>query len=332
MPRRRSAFTLIELLVVIAIIAILIGLLLPAVQKVREAAARMSCTNNLKQLALACHNYHDVNGRFPPGGDTLGRNTDRGGFHFWITPFMEQDNIHRQVDSATGPYARIRNAFEAKILPVKLPYGRCPSDDYDSSVAMSNYAASIGPQCVPGPCAAQFSPNRIYCNGNAFNPPWGYDTSQNYGDTADSSRARGMFTRRGARIDIASVTDGTSNTIMLGEVLIGQNGDCLYAIGRNQPDGLNVGWARTDNGLSIISTIIPINTRTDYVDPQGRLCENPMRNVDNWNLSFGFKSNHSGGANFAFADGHIQFIQQSIEHRTYNLLGCRHDGQPVQIP
>jgi prepilin-type processing-associated H-X9-DG protein len=92
------------------------------------------------------------------------------------------------------------------------------------------------------------------------------------------------------------------------------------------------GWAQTDSGLSVISTIVPINTRTDYLDPKQDICANPARNVDNWNISFGFKSNHTGGANFVFADGSVHFLSQTIEHRLYQLLGCRNDGQPAGLP
>src|SRR5262249_49335930 len=158
-------------------------------------------------------------------------------------------------------------------------------------------------------------PNRIYCDGNSFTPPWGYGRSRNYGDTTDASNVRGMFCRQAAQINMAAVLDGLSNTILLGETLAAQNGDILWSIGLNGTNGRPSGWAQTDSGMSIISTIIPINTVTDYQDPAQNLCNNPMRNIDNWNLSFGFKSRHPGGANFCLSDGSVRFFPQTIDHK-----------------
>ncbi len=342
---RRRAFTLVELLVVIAIIGILIALLLPAVQAARESARRSQCNNNLKQLALACQGFHDTYDRFPPGGSSLGAGSDIGNWIVFSLPYFEQAALYERIGTRfledknnfgalkllsnpePGPFDIIRVALNNRTLPQRIGSLRCPSDDYNKDAAASNYAASMGPQCLGQPCGAANGPYRVYCN----QPTWGYTTSTNWGDTKDPAQARGLFTRQGAKIRIPMVLDGTSNTIMLGEILVGQNGDMLYALGVNPTsDSLRVGWPRTDSGLAMLSTAVFINTRLDYMDPGGNQCVNPLRNVDNWNITFGARSNHPGGAQFALADGSVRFLRQSIAHMTYNQLGCRHDGQAAQ--
>src|SRR5438105_6979861 len=186
MPRRHAkllrwpgkAFTLIELLVVIAIIAVLIGLLLPAVQKVREAAYRMRCQNNLKQLALACHAYHDVNKAFPRG-DTGGWGNDKGSWIFFVLPYIEQGSLYQQVQSlpnynkvggwsmagflsaGNGPLSKPgENKLLPSGFPVKLSFLRCPSDDWDvDNPAYTNYQGSQWPQCNYGPSGAGLFPD-----------------------------------------------------------------------------------------------------------------------------------------------------------------------------
>jgi prepilin-type N-terminal cleavage/methylation domain-containing protein/prepilin-type processing-associated H-X9-DG protein len=330
--RRRHGFTLIELLVVIAIIAVLIGLLLSAVQKVREAANRAKCANNLKQLALACHNYHDVYGYLPPGGTHNPPGDSRynqGGWNVYVLPFMEQENLFRQIPNLGVPFQNaIPEAFAAGIIPPKLPYLRCPSDGSDLDLPLTNYAGSQGPQCWRGDCGADNDPHQRYCNGTSDDPPRpldpptysGYAASANLGRTQDASQVRGMFGTWGPRINFASASDdGLSNTLLLGEFLPSQNRT------RHRY------WGVAGPGRAL-STIIPINYRaTDYFEADGCTAA-PLRYYANANVADGFRSRHPGGVNFAMADGSVRFVSQTIDHQTFQYLGCRDDGQVVNWP
>jgi prepilin-type N-terminal cleavage/methylation domain-containing protein len=146
--RRRCAFTLIELLVVIAIIGILIALLLPAIQKVREAANKAKCQNNLMQLALACLNFEGVYAAYPRGNalnsSSFSNGDNRASWVFMTLPYIEQGNLYKQARDADT----LTNAVNRGILPQPLPYSRCPSDGWDLRNAnLFNYVGSSGPQC-----------------------------------------------------------------------------------------------------------------------------------------------------------------------------------------
>ena len=348
---RHRGFTLIELLVVIAIIAVLIGLLLPAVQKVREAANRMKCSNNLKQFGLACHMYLDNYSIFPPGAKSLPMNTwstdgsrpagDKGSWLVLTLPYLEQDALFKRIPNTDQPqYDSIKNSPMGGPLKTRplLPYGRCPSDDYDASAPVSNYVGSMGPQCLNSNC--NYAPFEKYCDPkNNGLGDWGYGSSATYGDLVTSKgQLRGLFYRMNPfTFGLPDVPDGLSNTLMIGEALSSEDAYILRAGNFTYPGG---NWAFGNGGNNINSTIVPINYRiapntycqlNQYGQPV-QPPDDPTRASDNWGIIFGFRSRHPGGTNFLFADGSVHFIQESIDMRTYQLLGCRNDGQPVDVP
>jgi len=376
------AFTLIELLVVIAIIAILIALLLPAVQKVREAAARAQCTNNLKQLSLAMHAYNDVHQQFPQSAFNP---WIQGGFSHYLSwwaftlPYMEQTALASQFDPY-DPTCTSQYTYTAQIVAAaknKIPYSRCPSDAWRADDPQyANYTVSMGPQCATPFCQGGAPNYQQYCapfeaglgdwgwrvagypgspEGNFGRDPANYPISKTF--------VRGMFSSYGfghyepanppnnpvatlsdqGGMRISEVTDGTTNTILLGEHLpqqIETYGTHPY----NLFSALN---------LQTATTIMPINYQITQDRDACRGAGNPLppdppngpsysydvntpgpceRNAWNWGMTWGFKSKHAGGANFAFSDGSVHFIAENVDMKTYQLLGCRNDGQHVDIP
>ncbi len=332
-PAKRRGFTLVELLVVIAIIGILVSLLLPAVQAAREAARRIQCSNNLKQYGLACHNYHDTHKVFPPGGtwnvnlstDWNQRTRPRIGWQVRILPFMEQqptfDKLNMLLYEAWAtpiPKTGVPNALAREH---QMPYAMCPSDssmDFRGVWAQSSYVGSLGSQLTP---SANGSCN-IWTTANVhYEHPQG---ASGHGNEVRTDRISGMFSRLGMVIDMADVSDGTSNTIMVGEYL-------------NACTDHTAGWWNFNGGGNAhSSTSVPMNTMTTCVDSQQQAIDlrYPQPQCfakNNWNLSWGFRSEHPTGAQFLFADGSVQFIPDNIDYFTYQYLGGRRDKHAVQF-
>lgn len=322
----RLAFTLIELLVVIAIIAVLIALLLPAVQQARESARRSQCKNNLKQYGLALHNYHDSFGMFPLGGTGNRDNPPRISWQVRILPFVDQSALYNELDlsgrlpaeSYSGGETNRRNvAYQIlnsgrQFREISPPFTLCPSDpnpEPRSSWAQGSYGGSMGSQNTNSATHPACSPYNVYAL-----------KSLNYGATLDPSQLSGMFSRNGAKIRISSVTDGTSNTIHVGEMIPG----CLAAS--------RASWSYATSGCNAeAQTIAPINEMTTCSLIDGRrITDQACTGNDEWNYSYGFRSGHTGGAHFLFVDGSVRFLSENIDHaKTYQYLGDRADGMVV---
>ncbi|RLS57287.1 MAG: DUF1559 domain-containing protein [Planctomycetota bacterium] len=321
--QRFRGFTLIELLVVIAIIAVLIALLLPAVQQAREAARRSTCKNNLKQYGLALHNYHETYNTLPPGANYSGQwNNYCVGWQVRILPFADQSPLYNLMDFSAG--GSVGAAGVDLLLPngkylrqMDTPYSKCPTDaspSPDGNWAQASYGGSLGSQrtdSANGACQPYFTPGTHFAN------PGG---SAGHGNTTEKRYIAGIFGRvLSEKITFADITDGTSNTIMVGEILPA----CSDHGG---------GWWHF-NGMANAhsSTSVPINTMTTCNAPYSR--PNPpfptCTAQSNWNLSWGFRSGHVGGAHFLLGDGSVRFISENLDYNTYQNLGTRNDGKVI---
>ena len=335
MSRHRRAFTLVELLVVIAIIGILIALLLPAVQAAREAARRSQCSNNLKQLGLALHNYHDSFKEFPPGG--LWRfgnpwitggwgapNPERGSTLMHLLPFVEQSALFDAIDFTSTSSAHTQLVNGKQVEDHIIPGYVCPSDTNSglftpsgqtNARAVHNYAATEGsaPKGSSGPTGCNSCPD-----GPVFAALLGSCVPAIPGPPATDT-SRGPFLRISNPwcSRMAEITDGLSNSIFMGEVRV----DCSTHV--------QIGWASANGQHGMTTTAIPINYDScSKVDSGIGDCWRSC----NWNTAFGFKSLHPGGAMFVFGDGAARFLPETINFCTYQKLGHRADGHPVQIP
>lgn len=329
----RRGFTLIELLVVIAIIAILIALLLPAVQQAREAARRTQCKNNIKQLGLAMHNYHDVHNTFPPNSLQWGTplitpewtGTQHGTQLTMLLPFIEQAPLYNAIDfRATNAELTVVNGrpiFQIVIPGFLCPTSTAPNNRGGDLRAKSNYAPSMGAQRLDAngacnrfpPHGPLIDPTHLARGGSNATGYFGTG-SAGHGNTNDPASTSGMFSRAMFAARMRDCTDGTSNTILMGEV----RPECS--------DHINNGWFH--NNSLWVATTPPINFPSCPESPA--LADNCHRN-DNWNTSQGFKSQHVGGAQFLLTDGSVHFFSENIDYGTYQRLGDRRDGQVVSF-
>ena len=310
--RPLHGFTLVELLVVIAIIGMLVALLLPAIQAAREAGRRSACMNNLKQIGVAIANYESDKKVYPAGAiwerwRPPNKGRSHGSLLVALLPYIEQRTLYDSFDfKQRVTDKQVFPGTSTKIGSTIISTYVCPSDDHNGmfgDVAVHNYSASNGPTEV-------FDNPNCSCIHDYTNLWKPFEMAP----IDNRSKFAGPFTRLGVRIKPSRITDGISKTIFVGEV-------CVPCSVHAQ-----AGWATTKNGNGYCTTLIPINFDTCNMSAADA-CHRPCT----WNTDVGFKSAHSGGAQFLFGDGSVQFLNESIDHQSYQYLGAKADGEAVSL-
>jgi prepilin-type N-terminal cleavage/methylation domain-containing protein/prepilin-type processing-associated H-X9-DG protein len=299
---RCRAFALIELLVVIAIIAIMIGLLLPAVQKVREASNRAKCQSNLKQLALAAHAYHDANGSFPAGYAYSSR-IRASTWAVLLSPYLEQAALAERWQPGVDVQSGGRSALQALVMPVIV----CPSD------------------ALPDPAQFEVTPP-----GTAGSADGVYLGLTSYGPNAgtlpySATVTDGVF-HNNTKVRLAEITDGTSGTLLFGEhshfeplwpPMNAYNSDFAY-------------FAQWSSQITWLGAMSEINYRLPAsVATAAPAFGSPMWLTYYYSRVFAYGSNHPGGANTALADGSVRFIAESLPISTLKALSTRAGGEVI---
>ncbi len=337
---RERGFTLIELLVVIAIIAILIALLLPAVQQAREAARRTQCRNNLKQLGLAIHNYHDTYNRFPIGYlDVLGGNaeTTSSGWAWsaYILPYLEQANIYGRINFSTSPYALVTAGGTAvpnqSLMKTLVPGFSCPTDPKPETIANNAGSAASG--------AGVAAVATISYMG-VLGPFDGAPCANTSPLVTVDARNIGIFQVNRTN-QMRDITDGTSNVFMVGE--------CRYIKNTTDPGGTAIGSERniafgsvtTGGGANCANNSYNNNGAHNHIRSTRHKLNGPL--LSGSTLHRAFSSMHTGGASFLLADGSVRFVSENINHSntdysaavlngpygTYQRLAGMNDGQVI---
>ena len=317
---RTSAFTLVELLVVIAIIGVLVALLLPAIQAAREAARRMNCTSNLRQIAVALQNYHDRFGSLPPG--TLAKTfaaapkMRAAALLVFVLNEMEQSNLKNQLDQ-NDPYNDVINGQAGVVLPVIL----CPSDVIPQNpvsqgtppylYGVTSYGGNGG---TGGTCYRSVA----YCTNFVAQSADGifFETGPNSAPTAGQSAVR-----------MAGVLDGTSSTLLFGERShVDPTFDVSATAAGQQVIG-QYGFWHAAGGLAVVDATLTTLARLNYRADAGQ----PWNTCGCLRLS-AFGSLHPGGANFALVDGSTRFVSEAIDLTVYRALSTRAGGETASVP
>jgi prepilin-type N-terminal cleavage/methylation domain-containing protein/prepilin-type processing-associated H-X9-DG protein len=338
-PQRPRAFTLVELLVVIAIIGILVALLLPAIQAAREAARRVQCLGNLKQLGLASHNFFATKKTFPLGMEMMpGLTYTKATFFVRLLPYLEENTLSSEWDFKT-PQNNVTNSPSTSRAATQIPIFICPSDQFQQKVfqlpgGASAFGGATSPGAVPGYYSAcsyggnygvgsyfvhnsQFSviPNGIYF-------VTGPDASLNFTPPPPT----GLVANHQNLSPVKNVLDGTSNTLMLGEKY---HADDFFDTWTSNNSGLKMyqvsawGWSGGMKGGAHVfgSSAVAINFKTiDYTTTPGNFAAQDRR-FNAWG------SGHPGGASFCYADGSANFISDGIDPTTLTALSTRDGGE-----
>ena len=357
--RRRIGFTLIELLVVIAIIAILIGLLLPAVQKVRAAAAKASCSNNLKQMSLAVMSYHDANNRMPPGCASDNNVFGKGGafgstWMVFILPYIEQSAIYSKW-AFTGNSGWL-NDNNRGINTLGIKTFTCPAsgltniaDDgnYNQIRLQADYAAIAGAAVPKG---STIIPNGKDASGNQL---YYTDASRIYdGSSANSGCCNGGILHNGGimavntKTIISTITDGTSNTIVIGECASllqtadgslvdwrpgGPHGFAMGVYGATEPQNQNQlqnppGKGFGDRAFNTTTVRYAVNQKKGWANGDGD-CNSGVCNNTGGNSPL--RSNHTSGVNAGLCDGSVRFFRDTTDLAVLMQYAIKDDGVPI---
>jgi prepilin-type N-terminal cleavage/methylation domain-containing protein/prepilin-type processing-associated H-X9-DG protein len=343
---KRTAFTLVELLVVIAIIAVLLSLLLPAVQRAREAVSRAACTNNMRQLGLALHNYHDAVGSFPPGITVKGTdNLEMGGFCGFVPllPYLEQDALFGRWDMSRQWY----EAPNADLVSTQLKVFYCPSNRNGGVIDMSFLVPFAG-RPLPNLAACDY----LLCKGA---------NAAMCEVTQVPAAGRGAFDVN-THTRLCDIDDGTSNTFAVGEGAGGNGrfGIRLYYQDTTQATTLFPGqspridqsWSSGPTATRALHSIGLLGgaclgvtaVRCGYDPPFDERMNNPLAlpalDYNNgctnsgtapgtYDTISGFRSAHRGGCNFLFCDGSVRFVSETIAPATYRGLSTIAGGEVI---